>query len=391
MRATLKKLLLLDMLYAFIASALAVMVPLYMLEINLDIAEIGIILSVIPLSFMLMRIVFAAVADHSGTRVVEVLESVALIAAVLIYSLSRSARAFAVAQFGEGVRDAGFWATVRTDLAQANGKRHLADVFALLVGLRQLSDSLGRAAVGVMLLFLSFQLSFEIIFILSLAMFALLLSINKNPFKGFPTSRLLLKKIFHRRPHLFWHHAMGIALQQAVPSAFITFILPVYLYTQLGRDFFEISLMIAIFALALAITNISAIKFHMSKSAKIFSVFLMVPGFTMLPLFGHDPVIPLLLIAIGAGCGNVLTENLVSRDVRRSRNISTEVSVIYLPYMACYFLLILFGGVAVEMFGFQPVFYFFSAVMLYYVIYAIYAFRLPMQKAIKRLSANLGS
>lgn len=139
MRNTLKKLLLVDMLYAFIAAALAVMVPIYMVEIQIDVAKIGIILSLIPLAFMLMRVLFAAVADQVGTKTVEVLESIAALAAIIIYALSSSARAFAVAQLGEGVRDAGFWATARTDALDINGKKHLADVFGLLVGLRQLA------------------------------------------------------------------------------------------------------------------------------------------------------------------------------------------------------------------------------------------------------------
>lgn len=383
MRNTLKKLLLADMLYAFIAAALAVMVPIYMIELGMDVAEIGFILSMIPLALLFMRIVFAAVADQVGTKAVEVLESVATIASIAIYILSRSARAFAVAQVGEGVRDAGFWATARTDIIQINGKKHLAEVFALLVGLRQLADGLGRLAVGILLLFFTFSQTFELLFILSLLMLVMILTINKNPFKGFPSARMLLRKIFHRRSHIFWHDAWGLALQQAVPGTFVTFILPVYLFASLGMSALDTSVIIAVFTLILAISNMFSIKFRASPSAMVFMSLLMVPAYALLPHFKENILIPLVLIAIGTGCGYVLSEKLVSRDVRRSRNVSTEIGVIYLPYMFIQFLMILLSGIAVEMFGYANVFNFFAAATLYYVLYAIYAFRLPIKKAIK--------
>lgn len=234
-----------------------------------------------------------------------------------------------------------------------------------------------------MLVFFSFSQSFEFLFILSLLMLILIFTINKNPFRGFPSARILLRRIFRRRPHLFWHDAWGIALQQAAPSAFISFLLPVYLFAGLGLSGLETSVLIAVFALILALANIAAVKFRMSSSAKVFTVMMMVPAYVLLPLFGHNPLFPLMLLAIGIGCGNVLTEKLVSRDVRRSRNVSTEVSVIYFPYMVLQFVLIFLGGIAVEMFGYANVFHFFALITLYYVLYAIYAFRLPIKKAIK--------
>jgi MFS family permease len=385
MRTTLKKLFFLDMLYGFIASALAVLVPLYMLEINLNIAEIGILISLIPLVFMLMRLLFASISDQTGTKTVEVLESVATIAAIAIYILSRSARGFAMAQFGEGVRDAGFWATARADIVNLNGKKNLAEIFALFVGLRQLADAIGRLSVGVLLLFLTFQQSFELLFVLSLLMLVLVLTINKNPFTGFPSPRTLLKQITRKRPHIFWQHAWSIALQMAVPSALIYFFLPLYFFSGLGLGYFDTALWIAILSLALAIANILAIKLHMSPTAKLFVVFMMVPAYLLLPFFGHNPLFPLILIGMGAGCGNVLSEKLVSRDVRRSRNIATEVSIIYLPYMLALFLMVFLGGLAVEMFGYIAVFNFFALVTFCYVLYAAYAFRLPIKKAIKGL------
>ncbi|GEM_PF-2465995 len=369
MRNTLKKLFLIDMLYAFIASSLAVMVPLYLIDIELDVVSIGLLLSIVPLSFMFLRLLFASVADTVGTKTVEVLESIATIAAIMIYVFSSSARGFAVAQFGEAVRDAGFWATARTDIVRANGKKHLDRAFAYLIGIRQLADGFGRIAIGFLILYFSFQVSFYIMFVLSLLMLVLILTINKNPFCGFPIAKILVKKIFHKRSKTFWVDSFGIAMQQLVPAVLMAFLLPLYVYSVLDFGYSGTAAVLAVFSIVTAAANLLAVKYNFSKYTLLFSVLMIVPALILIPYLGELIIIPVLVIGIGTGCGNILTERLVSKDVSRSKNISTEVGAIYFPYMVLASLFIGFGGLAIENWGYLSMFYLCAFIMLYYVIY----------------------
>ncbi|MBD3210803.1 MFS transporter [Candidatus Micrarchaeota archaeon] len=377
MRATLKKLLLLDMLYAFISAALAVMVPLYLVDLGIDIAAIGFIIAGMPLAIMISRIFFSSAADQIGTKSIEILESLATLFAIAIYALSRSAQAFAVAQFSEGVRDASFWATARVDVIHAAGKRHIDRAFAYLVGLRQLADGIGRVSVGVILLFFSFKMSFVFLFFLSLVMLVLILTINKNPFHRFPVSRLVVKRIFHRRPRHFWHHAFGVALHKVTPYVLLFFFLPLYLYTQLGFDYYATASVLAVFSLMIAVSNLLAVRMNLSMHAILFLLFLSVPALILLPLMGDEVLLPVIMISVGSGAGNLLTEKLICRETSGKKNPSTEISVLYFPAMLIQFLIMAIGGVFVSVFGFVPVFSFFAFVTLYYILYAQEVFRDP--------------
>jgi len=369
MRNTLKKLFLIDMLYAFIVSSLAVMVPLYLIDIQMDIVSIGLLLSIVPLSFMFLRLLFASIADTVGTKTVEILESIAAIAAVLIYIFSNSARGFAIAQFGEAVRDAGFWATARTDIVQANGREHLDKAFAYLIGVRQLADGFGRIAIGFFILYFSFQVSFYVMFVLSVVMLILVLTINKNPFRGFPIAKILVKKIFHKRSKTFWVDSFGIAMQQLVPSVLMAFLFPLYIYSVLDFGYSGTAAVLALFSVVIAVANILAVKYNLSKYALLFSVLMTVPALILTPYLQELIVIPVIVIGIGTGCGNILTERLVCKDVSRKKDISTEVGAIYFPYMVLASLFIGFGGLAIENWGYLSMFYLCAFIMLYYVIY----------------------
>lgn len=369
MRNTLKKLFLIDMLYAFIASSLAVMVPLYLIDIKMDVVSIGLILSIIPLSFMFLRLLFASIADSVGTKTVEILESIAAIAAILIYILSNSARGFALAQFGEAVRDAGFWATARTDIVAANGKDHLDRAFAYLIGIRQLADGFGRISIGFFIFYFSFQTSFYLMFGLSVVMLGLVLTINKNPFHGFPIAKILVKKIFHKRSKTFWVDSFGIAMQQLVPSVLMAFLLPLYVYTVLDFGYSGTAAVLAIFSLVTAAANLLAVKYNFSKSTLLFSVLMSVPALVLIPYLQELIIVPVVVIGISSGCGNLLSERLVCKDVSRKKNISTEVGAIYFPYMVLASLFIGFGGLAIENWGYLSMFYLCAFIMLYYVIY----------------------
>ncbi len=370
MRDTLKKIFLVDMMYGFIAAALALMVPLYLLDSGLDIASIGLIISIVPLAFMLMRIIFASIADQVGTKTIEVLESLATIVAISIYAFTRSARMFAVAQFSEGIRDAGFWATARTDVMKVSSKKDVTTACAYMVGLRQFADALGRISVGLLIIYFSFTVSFYFLLALSFVMLVLILTINKNPFKNFIVSDLIVRKIMHRRSKTFWQHSFLLAIQHTVPGVLMVFLLPVYLYSELGLDYYGTASMLAIFSLVIAASNLTAAKLRLKTATLLFFVFLMVPALILFTHSGKLAFIPIIVLAIGTGCGNILAERLVSHDVSKHKDISTEVGVIYFPLMFLQFLFISLGGVAVEAWGYLPIFYLLGFMILFNLIHA---------------------
>ncbi|MBU0533136.1 MFS transporter [Candidatus Micrarchaeota archaeon] len=370
MRNTLKKLFVFDMLYAFLVAALAVMVPLYLIDIGVDVISIGAILSLLPLMYMFLRIVFASIADQIGTKMVEILESVAMIAAILIYSLSRSAPGFALGSFTEGVRDAGFWATARTDIKHANGKRDFGNALAYFVGIRHLADGFGRISIGILIVYLSFQTSFFLLFVLSLIMFGLLLTINKNPFRKFPGTKIILKKIFHKRSWCFWHNSLGLTTQQVIPNVLLTFILPLYLYSNLQLNYLTTAIVIGLYSLITALANLAVLKLRLSINKLLLLVLFMVPAFLFIPYLGANPLLAIVVLGIGSGCGNILSEYILSDKLKNCKNLSTEIGITFIPLRISEFLFMFLGGLVILAFGYEPLFYVCALLTVIYVIYA---------------------
>jgi len=50
----------------FVTGGLALIIPLLLLERNVNLAEIGFVLSILPLVFLFVRLLFAALADQVG-------------------------------------------------------------------------------------------------------------------------------------------------------------------------------------------------------------------------------------------------------------------------------------------------------------------------------------
>lgn len=171
-----RKLLLVNVLYSFIVACLAVIVPLYLLEQKVDIALIGLILSAGPLSFLVIRILFATMADEIGTKTIAIIYSISNLAAIGLYALVISPLGFAAATVAEAVRASAFWAIARTEVIQRSGNGDAGHMLAHFSNMRQLADGIGRLCIGFILAALAFQGSFILFFVISAALLLLVLS-----------------------------------------------------------------------------------------------------------------------------------------------------------------------------------------------------------------------
>jgi hypothetical protein len=78
-----KRLIALNVVYTFMASSLAFLVPLYMLDRGVSIEYAGFLVALGPLTFAVLRVFFASIADGVGTWAVNVLAAFSSAASVL--------------------------------------------------------------------------------------------------------------------------------------------------------------------------------------------------------------------------------------------------------------------------------------------------------------------
>jgi len=363
------RLLLTNMLFSLIAAAMAVTVPLYLLEKNVDITYIGVLLSLGPLSFMVIRIFLAGVADEVGTRLIGILYSMASLLSVLLYAVFPSSAGLAAANLGEGVRNSGFWAISRTETLSVTD-RNPGKTFAYFSGMRQLADGFGRLAAGFLLAYLAFQGSFALLFALSLMLFALII-MNENRTGGHSFGkRSIRERIFKQRPPTFWYAAALQLFAWLAYNMLLGFLVPVYLVSSLRMGYLETAGMVALLSLAIAASTLLTMRWNFRKSTLTLLAVPMIPALLAFPFVGTNIVPLLLVISVGIGCNAIIAEYVLVDQVFRSKDVSTDIGVLYVPLKICEFLFLGLGGLVISRFGYAPLFFTLALSVALFVVLA---------------------
>jgi hypothetical protein len=355
-RRRLMRLLAVNLLYTFIASSLSVMVPLYLLQRQVSIGSLGLILAIVPLSFMVLRIIFASMADGEGTGRVGAAYSAASAAAIAIYMAASSTLGFALANFAEGVRSSAFWAVVRTEVIATRDPSDVRETLTRFSNYRQLADGIARLSVGFLIAYLAFSGAFLALLMVSLLMAALVVpradwEPGHGPFDG-PS----IRRIFRRRPQTFWYSAFLQTLIWLAYNMMTGFLLPVYLTSSLGLSYVETGTLLAVFSLATGLVSVALMRLRIPKRRLILLTLASVPALALFPFAGADVLPPLLLLSFGCGCSNIVAEYILADQVFRSKDVSTDIGVLYVPLRIAEFLFLSLGGLAIAAFGYVPPF-----------------------------------
>ena len=218
-----KKYLAINYLYNFIYDAFDVMLPLYLAYHGVALADMGLLLSIFPLVFLVARLFFSMAADVYGTKPFYILTGVSNIAAVLSYSVF-SPLAFILGKVFDGITSSAFWAVNRSSLSNISpkGETHVA---INLASMRLLGAGTGRLAIGFVLAYFSFSGGFVFLgaVAICLTLVAFRVPLGKSPCK--PTFTL-------NKPLSFWLSSLALAIFGGVRMMLIAFLYPLYMNSQ---------------------------------------------------------------------------------------------------------------------------------------------------------------
>ncbi len=349
-----RRLVSLNILYTLIASALSVAVPLYLVQKGVDVTLIGLILAVGPLTFMVLRIAFASMADGEGTGRIDAVYAAMTVIAILVYMVSGSPLLFALGVLAEGIRASAFWAVVRTEVMESEGVGDVRETLTRFSNYRQLADGIARLSIGFLIAVLSFLGAFGFLLALSLALAAIVLP--KVRWASKPMGRAEIARIFHGRPRTFWYSALLQMLIWLAYNMMTGFLLPVYLTKSLGLPYEETGILMAVLSIATGATSIALMRMDISKRTLIALSLVSVPALALFPFAGSG-ILPLLaLLAFGTGCSNIVAEYILADQVYRSKDVSTEIGVLYVPLRIGEFLFLSLGGLLISAYGYVPPF-----------------------------------
>ncbi|MBN1170280.1 MFS transporter [Candidatus Micrarchaeota archaeon] len=356
---------LINIIYIFLVSALGVVLPLYLIEKGFGPDEIGIIMAVSALSFMIFYILLGALAEKIGLRKIAFLYSFVNMAAILIYISAGTLSAFVSGSFLEGIRTGGFWSTIRAETMAV--ARKSSSVLAFFSSLRTFCDGAGKIAGGILLLYLSFHDTFLALLILSAVLVLIMLSRELIDIKDYRLDKQSIKRIFRKRPHSFWKTGILLAFLITVYNILIGFLLPVYFRNELAMSFGDIGLSLAAINILAAIASLVFIRLKTRKTLLLLIMSIIIPTLVFGP-FISNLLIFIVLVAICLGVTNIFTEYLLFDHILRTRYVSLETALLFLPLRAIDFILLFAGGIIITVFGFYALFWILAAVSALFLI-----------------------
>jgi MFS family permease len=322
-----------------------------MLDRGVPIEAVGFVVALGPLTFAVLRVTFAAIAEEIGTRAINLLYSISSAASIILYLVFPTSAGFASAGILGGMHSSAFWAVVRTDTVKAIKGDH-GHAFAYLAFIRQLVDGLARLAMGFLLVWLAFQGTF--LLLLALCIVMLLIIPARKERLCIPDGKSVLRHIFKPRPKSFWAASAILTALWLPINAVSGFFLPVYLVKGLDMGYAEAGILVAMFSIATAIVSFLAMQWK--RGWLVFAIALMVPGMALIP-FASGFLLPLLLlVALGNGCATVIAEYILAGQVKRSDNVSADIGAIFVPLKFVEFALFAASGFMIVLWGFASVF-----------------------------------
>lgn len=338
---------------SFVFGITTVAIPLLMLERGIDIAAIGIALSLAPLVKTLVRLFSAAVADAVGERLFYTLNGIANFLLAPIYYFSTGAAGFGLGKAVDGARESFIWAVNRSSLIseKPEGQHY---VLGGLVSGRGIYFALGSLAVGLLFPIGGFGILFALIGAIGLIMAALSFGVKNTKMR----ERVRLSDYTYLGRERRFYETIGAIMVGGTFYTFIVYFLCPIFFKLSGYSLEQIGFFYAIYFLIFGVVlNFSSHRKVSGRVAGITGALFFLLGLSGLALAG-----PLLapyfffLMAVGDGQLGLLWEQIIFLQASHAKKRSTEIALIHTPSNISLFLFTAASGFVAQSFGFAPIF-----------------------------------
>ena len=244
-----KRILAITFLNFFISGGLTLAIPLLLLERNVDLIEIGLVISILPIVFLLVRLLMALVADLRGwNRFYLLLNCPGSLLSTFIYFIASSTPMFLIGKIAEAVKESSYWAVNRTAIFSLSPKREEKEATRNTAVLF-LSTAIGSAAAGLGISYFGFSFTLGV-FVVAAGIIgvpaALLWKTRKQHFKpkNAKTRGLINPRNYGRR---FWFVSITLLFFSLAYYPLLNLLLPVFMAQQLGYNYVTIGIAYMLF------------------------------------------------------------------------------------------------------------------------------------------------
>lgn len=353
-----KRILSITFLNFFISGGLTLIIPLLLLERNVDLTEIGLILSVFPLVFLVVRLLLAALADLVGwARFYLILYWPGSLISTLIFFMATSTPIFLLGKIIEGVKESVYWAVNRTaifSLSPNQKERESTKNIAVL----WLSIAIGSIVSGIGITYFGFSFTLGVLIFSSIligipaAMFWKTEKHNSKP----TTSRSSYSIDPRGKGKKFWFASFSLAFFRFAQYPLVVLLLPVFMVQQLGYTYMQTGFFSMLYyVLASFVTFVTLNRNLNFRRVSIQSLIALFVGF-LLTYSGNYFLLLILALAVAHGLGIGYYESLVAQTTKNRSTISFDIGLLIIPQRLAEFISVVFAGFAAQYMGYMPIF-----------------------------------
>jgi MFS family permease len=344
----------------FVGGALALVIPLLLLERKVSVAEIGIVLSIYPLVFLAARLLFAALADRVGWGPIFTLFNwPATLISTLIYFVANSLSAFSVGKIVEALRESAYWAANRTAIFALSPKREVKEATRMNAVI-WLSTAVGSGVAGIGLTYTGFSFTLAVLAAASAAIGipAVMLWKQRTYSQAMETKPTGTGPSTNRnvRDKTFWQVSVALLFNTLATYPLLTLLLPVFMDQQLGYSYVSIGVSFLLYNVVAAIVTLGALGKPLNlKRAILQSAIGLVASFFLADSGYYFPAL-FLALAVQRGLGIGFFEAIVAKVTRNNPTVSVDIGLLHVPTRLAEFASVLTAGFIAQYLGYPPLF-----------------------------------
>jgi len=354
-----KRILAITFLNFFIAGGLTLAIPLLLLERNVDLIEIGLVISILPLVFMVARLLIALAADLKGwNRFYLLFNWPGSLLATLVYFFASSTPMFLIGKIAEAMKESSYWAINRTaifSLSQGREEKEATRNYAVIM----LATAIGSVAAGLGISYFGFPLTLGG-FVVAAGLIgfpaAMLWKTRKRDSVPDPAriGRLITLRRYGRK---FWFTSITLLFFSLAYYPLLNLLIPVFMAEKLGYSYISIGVAYMLFNLIASAIIFGTLRFRPGVKRGVLQIFIALFASFLLAYSGFYFLGLFLALGVAEGLGLGFFESVVAKATKGKPSVSFDIGLLHVPMRLAEFASVLYAGLIAQNVGYVPVFF----------------------------------
>jgi hypothetical protein len=373
-----KRIFAITFLNFFISGGLTIAIPLLLLERNVDLVEIGLVLSVLPLVFLVARLLLALVADLKGwNRFYLLLNWPSNLLCTFIYFVANSTPMFLIGKIAEAMKESSYWAVNRTSIFSLSPKREEKEA-TRNTAVFFLSTAIGSAAAGLSISYFGFSTTLALLIVAAgiIGFPAALLWKSRKQNDELKPARIKVLINLRSYGRRFWFVSITMLFYSLAYYPLLNLLLPVFMAQQLEYSYFTIGIAYFLFNIIASAVIFSTLRFSLGVKRVILQSGIAFFA-SLLLAYSNSYFLGLFLaLAVAEGLGMGFFESIIAKATKSKQSVSVDIGLLHVPYRFAEFASLLYAGFIAQSIGYFPVFVSSGIFFAIFSVLALYFLRL---------------